>query len=61
MISVRCLVCGEKIRLREIPDEGDFICCDDCDSELIVVISTDPLKVREITGRHPEEEDEDEY
>ncbi len=57
MISVRCPVCGEKIRLREIPDKGDFIYCDECDSELIV-ISTDPLKVREVTERHPEEEDE---
>jgi len=68
-VSVRCPVCGEKIRLREIPDEGDIIYCDECDSEL-KVISSDPLKVKECANieeerseeeEEEEDEDEDEY
>lgn len=60
-VRVRCPVCGERITLREIPDVGDVIYCDECDS-VLEVISSDPLKVREVTERDSElDEDEDEY
>ena len=44
MNKVKCLNCGAMIEIDFEPVRGDFIVCDECESEFEIV-STKPIKV----------------
>ena len=60
MSVVKCLSCGEMIDVDFEPVRGDFVICDECDSEFEIV-STQPIKIDWIDYGDDEDYDDEDY
>ena len=60
MSAVKCLSCGEMIDVDFEPVRGDFVVCDECESEFEIT-STNPIKIDWIDFDDDEDYDDEDY